>query len=74
MDLKEGGKRTEREQKVSNTAKTQKPLNSEMKGSNLFFFIKFFCNVYLFLRERQSVSGGVAEREGETESKAGSRL
>ena len=41
-----------------------------------------FFNVYLFLRERerdreterQSMSGGRAEREGDTESKAGSRL
>ena len=33
-----------------------------------------FCDVYLFLRERQSASGGWAEREGDTESKAGSRL
>ena len=30
--------------------------------------------VYLFLRERQSVSRGGAEREGDTESAAGSRL
>ena len=30
-------------------------------------------NVYLFLRERQSMSGKGAEREGDTESKAGSR-
>ena len=37
---------------------------------------KNFFNVYLFLRnrERQSVSGGGAEREGDTESEAGSRL
>ena len=36
----------------------------------------FFFNVYLFLRERerQSASGGGAEREGVTESEAGSRL
>ena len=35
-----------------------------------------FFNVYLFLRERerQSSSGGGAEREGDTESEAGSRL
>ena len=35
-----------------------------------------FFNVYLFLKERQSVSGGGAERErqGDTESQAGSRL
>ena len=31
-------------------------------------------NIYLFMRERHSVSGGGAEREGDTESKAGSRL
>ena len=36
----------------------------------------FFFNVYLFLRERQrqSASRGGAEREGDTKSKAGSRL
>ena len=31
-------------------------------------------SLYLFLRERQSVSGGGTEREGDTESEAGSRL
>ena len=37
---------------------------------------KFFFNVYSFLRdrERQSTSGEGAEREGDTESEAGSRL
>ena len=35
---------------------------------------KIFFNVYLFLREGQSTSGGGAEREGDRESKAGSRL
>ena len=37
---------------------------------------KIFFNVCLFLREseRQSMSGGGAEREGDTESEAGSRL
>ena len=35
---------------------------------------KNFFNVYLFLRETQSVSGGEAERKGDTESEAGSRL
>ena len=34
----------------------------------------FFLNVYLFLTERQSMSGRGAEREGDTESEAGSRL
>ena len=43
-----------------------------------FFHIKIFFNVNLFLRERkrvrQSASRGGAEREGDTESEAGSRL
>ena len=43
----------------------------------MFSSVPFF-NVYLFLRERererQRVSGGGAEREGDTESKAGSRF
>ena len=42
----------------------------------LFFPFKKVFNVYLFLgkRERQSMSGAGAEREGDTESEAGSRL
>ena len=41
----------------------------------LILFFKFF-NIYSFLRdrERQSMSGGGAEREGDTESEVGSRL
>ena len=39
----------------------------EETESHLFFF--FFFNVYLFLRERQSISGGGAEREGDTDLK-----
>ena len=35
---------------------------------------KVFLNVYLFLRETQNTSGGGAEREGDTESEADSRL
>ena len=40
------------------------------------FLFKFLFNVYLFLRERrrESMNRGGAEREGDTESKAGSRL
>ena len=40
------------------------------------FFLNFFFNVYLFFwdRERQSMNGGGAEREGDTESETGSRL
>ena len=40
-----------------------------IKARHLLFF-----NIHLFSRERQSVSGGGAEREGDTELKAGSRL
>ena len=44
------------------------------KPTSLFFFN--FLNVYSYLRdrERQSVSRGGAEREGDTESEAGSSL
>ena len=40
------------------------------------YILIFFLHFYLFLtgRERQSMSGGGAEREGDTESEAGSRL
>ena len=38
------------------------------------FSFFFFFNVYLFLRERQNVSWEGAEKEGDTESKAGSKL
>ena len=44
-------------------------------AQSLFIFIKKLCfNVYLFLKERQSVNRGGSEREGDTESEAGSRL
>ena len=33
-----------------------------------------FCNVYLFLRQRESMNRRGSEREGDTESEAGSRL
>ena len=40
----------------------------------IMVFKKIFFNVYLFLRQRQSMNGGGSEREGDTESEAGSRL
>ena len=40
----------------------------------IIFLLLIFLNVYLFLRETQSMSGGRAESEGDTESEAGSRL
>ena len=41
----------------------------------MVFFLFLFFNVYLFWdRERQSMSGGGSEREGDTESETGSRL
>ena len=41
-----------------------------------FLFKKCFLNMFSFLRhrERQSVSGGSAEKEGDTEFKVDSRL
>ena len=42
------------------------------KRETAFFF--FFFNLFLRGRERQNVSQGGAEREGDTESEAGSRL
>ena len=56
----------------------ESPPTSDGRG-DLFVMtskVEFFLNVYLFLRERerQSVSRGGAEREGDTESEAGSRL
>ena len=46
-----------------------------LTGQNFYLFF-YFLNIYLFLRERerQSMSEGGAERVGDTESKAGSRL
>ena len=43
---------------------------------NYLFIKKNFFNIYSFLRdrERQSMSREGAEREGDTESEAGSRL
>ena len=37
-------------------------------------FLKIFFKVYFFERVRQSTSGGRAERGGDPESQAGSRL
>ena len=49
--------------------------NHEKHGMHFFFHLFFFFTIYLFLdRERQSMSRGGAEREGDTESKADSRL
>ena len=39
-----------------------------------FFFIFFSTFIYFWDRERQSMNGGGAEREGDTESETGSRL
>ena len=40
----------------------------------LVLTVIIFYNVYLFWRERRSTSRGRAEREGDTEPEAGSRL
>ena len=41
-----------------------------------YIFKIFFSNVFIYFwdRERQSMNGGEAEREGDTESETGSRL
>ena len=40
-----------------------------------FFFLIFFSTfIYFWDRERQSMNGGGAEREGDTESETGSKL
>ena len=41
---------------------------------NYFFFNFFSTFIYFWDRERQSMNGGGAEREGDTESETGSRL
>ena len=45
----------------------------DQETSNVLFFV-FFFNVYFWDRERQSMNGRGAEREGDTESETGSRL
>ena len=45
-----------------------------MEVMNHWLPLIFFFNFYLFLRERQSTSRGGAERGGDKESEAGSRL
>ena len=46
----------------------------ERRLSFIFFLIFFLTFIYFWDRERQSMNGGGAEREGDTESEAGSRL
>ena len=49
-------------------------LCSSPRAFPLLFLKKiFFFNVYFWDRERQSMNGGGAEREGDTESETGSR-
>ena len=38
------------------------------------YLLYFFKILFIFEREKESMSGGGAEREGDTESEAGSRL
>ena len=45
--------------------------NTQVKTYNIYFF-NFFKHLFIF--ERQSVRGGETEREGDTESEAGSRI
>ena len=56
----------------------QNQFSPSVRQSNRFisanFFFNFLVMFYLFLRESESMSRGGAEREGDTESEAGSRL
>ena len=47
-------------------------LKLSVRHKSLFFFFSTF--IYFWDRERQSMNGGGAEREGDTESETGSRL
>ena len=40
----------------------------------LDLLVTFFLSLFIFEREKQSAKGGGAEREGDTDSEAGSRL
>ena len=42
--------------------------------SNFYLLLLLLMFIYFWDRERQNMSGGGAEREGDTESEAGSRL
>ena len=56
----------------------KKLMNATITGSfflvatMVYFFFSMF--IYFWDRERQSMNGGGAEREGDTESETGSRL
>ena len=57
------------------TATLEKRWQFPIKLDILFFFLIFFSMfIYFWDRERQSMNGGEAEREGDTESETGSRL
>ena len=49
---------------------------SDPLSLSFFFFLIFFFSTFIYFwdRERQSMNGGGAEREGDTESETGSRL
>ena len=56
-------------------------VHSQGLNNNIFFRFVYFLNfffstffIYFWDRERQSMNGGGAEREGDTESETGSRL
>ena len=50
-------------------------LSTRTKSNGLLFSSSsFFLHLFIFERQRQSTSGGGTEREGDTESEAGSRL
>ena len=52
----------------------QKNVKTHNKVSYIHFIFIFLTFIYFWDRERQSLNKGGAEREGDTESEAGSRL
>ena len=49
-------------------------VSTQVELAEVLFFFFLSLNIYLFLREGQSTSGGGTEREGDTETEAGPRL
>ena len=49
-------------------------VGSEGQIHHYLYFLMFFRHLFIFERERERVSRGGAEREGDTEPEADSRL
>ena len=70
-ETKHFGKHTEKAVDMKSLIGWNLKAVAEMHLGSTFVYLNFSC---LFLRERERASRGREEREGDTESKAGSRL